>query len=222
MITKRLTLYAFCLTLLCAAFPVRADKEFFQKVEEYLGVIENNKNWMENKLAQAEELKRSASEGVGNATQAFNNIKANPLSIEEELLNAVPSDIPDVGNIGKATEQVGKSYNAQMGQGNDVEVSSAQYEKMMDIQRENVANLYAVAFTTRSLLAKERKQDEPSNDMKDSREIIKLTNAKVSEMLRRLRNIMKLEAATSDFRFSQEAIAYMVKSNEDEEAGDEK
>lgn len=50
---------------------------------------------------------------------------------------------------------------------------------MMDIQRENVANLYAVAFTTRTLLAKERKQDEPSNDMKSTREIIKLTNKKL-------------------------------------------
>lgn len=176
---KRLTLSVFCLTLICAALPARADKEFFQKVEEYLGVVENNKNWVENQLSLAEEMKRSASEGIGNAMQKINEVKANPLSADEELLNVIPSDIPDINNIGKATEQVGKSYNAQMGQGNDNQVSQEQHDKMMDIQRENVANLYAVAFTTRTLLAKERKQDEPSNDMKSTREIIKLTNKKL-------------------------------------------
>ena len=119
----------FCLTLICAALPARADKEFFQKVEEYLGVVENNKNWVENQLSLAEEMKRSASEGVGNAMQKINEVKANPLSADEELLNVIPSDIPDVNNIGKATEQVEKSYNAQMGQGNDIEVSSEQYDK---------------------------------------------------------------------------------------------
>ena len=222
MMKKRLTLSVFCLTLICAALPARADKEFFQKVEEYLGVVENNKNWVENQLSLAEEMKRSASEGVCNAMQKINEVKANPLSADEELLNVIPSDIPDVNNIGKATEQVEKSYNAQMGQGNDIEVSSEQYDKMMDIQRENVANLYTVAFTTRTLLAKERKQDEPSNDMKSTREIIKLTNKKAAEMLRRLRNVMKLEAATAEFKFSQEAIAYSVESREDEEGGNEK
>lgn len=222
MTQSRLILSFFCLTLICAACPARADKEFFQKVEEYLGVVENNKNWVENQLSLAEEMKRSASEGVGNAIQKINEIKSNPLSADEELFNVIPSEIPDVNNIGKATEQVEKAYNAQMGQGNDIEVSSEQYEKMMDVQRENVANLYAVAFTTRTLLAKERKQDEPSNDMKDTREIIKLTNKKAAEMLRRLRNVMKLEAATAEFNFSQDAIAYAVRNREDEDAGDEK
>lgn len=92
-------------------------------------MVENNKNWVENQLSLAEEMKRSASEGVGNAMQKINEVKANPLSADEELLNVIPSDIPDVNNIGKATEQVEKSYNAQMGQGNDIEVSSEQYDK---------------------------------------------------------------------------------------------
>ena len=222
MMKKRLTLSVFCLTLICAALPARADKEFFQKVEEYLGVVENNKNWVENQLSLAEEMKRSASEGIGNAMQKINEVKANPLSADEELLNVIPSDIPDINNIGKATEQVGKSYNAQMGQGNDNQVSQEQHDKMMDIQRENVANLYAVAFTTRTLLAKARKQDAPSNDMQSTREIIKLTNKKAAEMLRRLRNVMKLESATAEFNFSQAAMAYSVESREDEEGGNEK
>ncbi len=133
MIKKRLTLPFFCLTLICAALPARADKEFFQKVEEYLGVVENNKNWVENQLSLAEEMKRSASEGIGNAMQKINEVKANPLSADEELLNVIPSDIPDINNIGKATEQVEKSYNAQMGQGNDNQVSQEQHDKMLFI-----------------------------------------------------------------------------------------
>lgn len=31
MMKKRLTLSVFCLTLICAALPARADKEFFKK-----------------------------------------------------------------------------------------------------------------------------------------------------------------------------------------------
>ena len=33
---------------------------------------------------------------------------------------------------------------------------------------------------------------------------------------------MKLEAATAEFKFSQEAIAYSVENREDEEGGNEK
>ena len=198
-----------------------ADIEPFQKVQEYLGVLENSKNYVENQLSLAEEMKRSASEGVGNVVQKINEVKSEALSPDEELLNKVSNEIPDVNNIDKATEQVEKAYNRQGGQGNDNQVAQEQNEKMMDVQRENVANLYAVAFTTRTLLAKERQKDVPENDMKDTRELIKLTNQKAAEMLRRLRNIMKLEAAMAEFKISQQAIAYSVKEAEDKTPGGE-
>lgn len=217
-----LTLPVFILALLSAATPAYADIEPFQKVQEYLGVLENNKNYVENQLSLAEEMKRSASEGVGNVVQKINEVKSDPLGVDEELLNMVPTEIPDINNIGKAQEQVESAYNRQAGQGNDNQVAQEQNEKMMDIQRENVANLYAVAFTTRSLLAKERQTTEPENDMKDTRELIKLTNKKAAEMLRRLRNVMKLEAATSEFRITQKAMAYAVDEKEDSETGGEK
>ena len=219
MIKSRLTLFLLCLTLICAASPSWADKEFFQKIEEKLGVIQNQKNYIENQLAQLEEAARQASEGAGNVTKKINEIKQNPLGIDEELLNSIPSEIPDLNNIGKATDQVESAYNAQLGQGNDNQVAQEQHDKMQDIQRENVANLYSVAFTTRTLLAKERQQEEPSNDMKDTREIVKLTNSKAAEMVRRLRNVMKLEAALAEFRISQEAMAFSVEKSDEE--GDE-
>ena len=200
--------------------PARADLEIFEKIQEYMGIIQNNKNYLENQLALLEELKRSASEGVGNAVQKINEVKSNPLGLDEELLNVVPDGIPDLNNIGKAKEQVEGVYNLQAGQGNDNQVSAEQEEKLLDIQRENLANLYAVAFTTRTLLAKERQTPEPENDMKDTRELVKLTNKKASEMLRRLRNVMKLEAATAEFKITQMARAYSVQ--EKEEGGEEK
>ncbi len=200
--------------------PARADLEIFEKIQEYMGIIQNNKNYLENQLALLEELKRSASEGVGNAVQKINEVKSNPLGLDEELLNVVPDGIPDLNNIGKAKEQVEGVYNLQAGQGNDNQVSAEQEEKLLDIQRENLANLYAVAFTTRTLLAKERQTPEPENDMKDTRELVKLTNKKASEMLRRLRNVMKLEAATAEFKITQAARAYSVQ--EKEEGGEEK
>lgn len=215
-----LTLSVFCITLFGSVLPARADLEIFEKIQEYMGIIQNNKNYLENQLALLEELKRSASEGVGNAVQKINEVKSNPLGLDEELLNVVPDGIPDLNNIGKAKEQVEGVYNLQAGQGNDNQVSAEQEEKLLDIQRENLANLYAVAFTTRTLLAKERQTPEPENDMKDTRELVKLTNKKASEMLRRLRNVMKLEAATAEFKITQAARAYSVQ--EKEEGGEEK
>lgn len=215
-----LTLSVFCLLLISSTSSVRADIEAFQKVQEYMGVVQNNKNYLENQLSLLEEMKRSASEGVGNVTQKINEVKSNPLGIDEELLNVVPDGIPDLNNIGKAQEQVEGVYNLKAGQGNDNQAAAEQEEKLLDIQRENLANLYAVAFTTRALLAKERQTEEPENDMKDTREIIKLTNKKAAEMLRRLRNVMKLEAATSEFKMTQKARAYSVQNIEEE--GEEK
>lgn len=215
-----LTLSVFCLTLLSGVISARADLEIFEKIEEYMGVIQNNKNYLENQLAQLEEMKRWASEGAGNVTQKINEVKSNPLGIDEELLNVVPDGIPDLNNIGKAKEQVEGVYNLKAGQGNDNQAAAEQEEKLLDIQRENLANLYAVAFTTRSLLAKERQTEEPENDMKNTREIIKLINKKSSEIVRRLNKIIKLEAATSEFKMTQKTRAYSVQNIEEE--GEEK
>lgn len=215
-----LTLSVFCLTLLSSVMSARADLEIFEKIEEYMGVIQNNKNYLENQLAQLEEMKRWASEGAGNVTQKINEVKSNPLGIDEELLNVVPDGIPDLNNIGKAQEQVEGVYNLKAGQGNDNQAAAEQEEKLLDIQRENLANLYAVAFTTRSLLAKERQTEEPENDMKNTREIIKLINKKSSEIVRRLNKIIKLEAATSEFKMTQKTRAYSVQNIEEE--GEEK
>ena len=119
MIKSRLTLFFLCLTLICAASTSWADKEFFQKIEEKLGMIQNQKNYIENQLAQLEEAARQASEGAGNVTKKINEIEQNPLGIDEELLNSIPSEIPDLNNIGKATDQVESGYNAQLGQARD-------------------------------------------------------------------------------------------------------
>ena len=216
-----LTISVFCIMLLSSMRFAHADIEPFQIAEEFLTSVANEKAYIEGKLEDAEKLKQSASEGVGNISKKINEVKSEALSPDEELLNKVSNEIPDVNNIDKATEQVEKAYNRQGGQGNDNQVAQEQNEKMMDVQRENVANLYAVAFTTRTLLAKERQKDVPENDMKDTRELIKLTNQKAAEMLRRLRNIMKLEAAMAEFKISQQAIAYSVKEAEDKTPGGE-
>lgn len=219
MMKARLTFAVSCLMLVGASFPVRADIEFLQQAQEYMGYVQNEMSYVQYYMSQAQELQRMASEGVGNAMQKINEAQTNPLGVGEELLNTTPSDIVDINNISKASGQVTKSYNAQTGKGKDIEVSQKQYDKMMDIQRENLANLYAVAFTTRSLLAKERTKEQPENNMEDTRELVKLTNKKAAEMARRMRNILKLEAATYEYMTSQAAIAYS--SEEKKEEGEE-
>lgn len=215
MMNNRLTLIIGLLGFLLTIKPSYADVEAIQQVQGVLRTGQENIGFVQEQYAVIQETQRSVSEGIGNAAKTVSSIKEDPLGGTEELLNQTNSEITNVNNIGKATGQVEKSYNSQTGKGNDVEVADTQQEKMMAIQRENLANLYAVAFTTRAFLAKAREINEPKNDMKDTRELVKLTNQKALEMLKRARNIMKIETATFEFMASQQAMAYSVQENAD-------
>lgn len=218
MMKLRLTLLAFCLSLIMMPQSVKADIEPPQKV---MGVIRGAQEQAEGAvevISSGQRTVQSVSTGVGNAVQKVNSARENPLGAGEELLNQTASDIKNVNDQSKAQEEVTASYNSDPSKGDSVSIISAQREKMYAVQRENLANLYAVAFTTRSLLAKAREKEEPQNDAKDSREIIKMTNDKALEMASRMRNVMKIESATYEFTTTQQTIGYMVESKEKDEA----
>lgn len=219
---KTFLTFSICILMLCQLRTAKADFEAFEYFQEYMGVVEAKKAEAEGYLREAEKVKTAASEGADFVSSTIEKAQTNSLGAGEELMNTSLSDIPDINNVSKASEQVGKVYNRQGGQGNDNQMAQDQKQKMMEIQRENVANLYAVAFTTRTLLAKERQEDEPKNDMENTRELIKLTNQKAAEMLGRLRNIMKLEAALAEFQITQRAASYSVTSTEETDTGDDK
>lgn len=219
---KTFLTFSICILMLCQLRIAKADFEAFQKVNEAMGKLEYVKAYANESMKKASEMQKLKNEGEGFVKQTIEKAQTNPLGAGEELMNTSLSDIPDINNVGKASEQVGKVYNRQAGQGNDNQMAQDQKQKMMEIQRENVANLYAVAFTTRTLLAKERQEDEHKNDMENTRELIKLTNQKAAEMLGRLRNIMKLEAALAEFQITQRAASYSVTSTEETDTGDDK
>lgn len=219
---KTFLTFSICILMLCQIPTARADFDALVVYENQLENVEYAKSGAETLQTKYHRMQEWENRGKGYVKQTIEKAKTNPLEAGEELLNTSLSDIPDINNIGKASEQVGKVYNRQAGQGNDNQMAQEQKQKMMEIQRENVANLYAVAFTTRSLLAKERQADEPQNDMENTRELIKLTNQKAAEMLGRLRNIMKLEAALAEFHITQKAASYSVTSTEETDTGDDK
>lgn len=219
---KTFLTFSICILMLCQLRIAKADFEAFQKVNEAMGTLKYVEAYANESMTKASEMQKLKNEGEGFVKQTIKKAQTNPLGAGEELMNTSLSDIPDINNVGKASEQVGKVYNRQAGQGNDNQMAQDQKQKMMEIQRENVANLYAVAFTTRTLLAKERQADEPKNDMENTRELIKLTNQKAAEMLGRLRNIMKLEAALAEFQITQRAASYSVTSTEETDTGDDK
>lgn len=213
----RLTLILFCTSLLLAPHNAQADIEAMQMVLGFVRGTQEEIEYYQDQMAQAQELIRTASEGVGNAVQKVNSVRENPLGVGEELLNQTVSDITNINDPIKALTEVTGSYNSDPAKGNTIQVIDAQREKMYAIQRENLANLYAVAFTTRSILARGREKPEPKNDFKDSREMVKLTNEKALEMAQRMRNVMKLETATYEFNTTQEAIGYMNSPQESDE-----
>lgn len=217
----RLTLMAFCLSLLLAPHNAKADIEAPQKVMGVIRKVNEGAESVQEVYSMGQRAVQSVSTGIGNAVQKFNAIKENPLGEGEELLNKTVSDIKSVNDPLKAQEEVTATYNSDPSKGNSVNVIQAQREKMYAIQRENLANLYSVAFTTRSLLAQAREKDEPENDLKDSREIIKLTNEKALEMAKRMRNVMKIESATYEFLTTQQTIGYMVAPKEEKDGSSE-
>lgn len=95
-----------------------------------------------------------------------------------------------------------------------VAINREQEEKMDEIQRENFANLYATAFTIRTNLAKENAEDK---DKKDTRDIIQSTKDKATEMVKRFRKIMLMQAMLFEFNMTQQARQYSYAQEEEEE-----
>ncbi len=220
-------------TLIAAPKPTSADIEALETV---LGAVRNGIEKVEGGYEQLSKLKNditSAATGVQGAIEDtkedVQNIKdkasdiegtaadlASGGKVELNLLNKNPDFIKDVNNAEETISELSENYNAKMGTGDSVNAEAAQREKMNAIQRENLANLYAEAFTTRTLLAKERARDPKKLDMENTRKIIKATNDITLEMARRIRNIMKLETANSELQTTQKALVYSTVSSSDE------
>ncbi len=92
------------------------------------------------------------------------------------------------------------NYILPVGEGNDSENHQKSQALMQDVLRDSVAKIYAIAFTTRTQLAKEKPRDI---DMNNTGQIMDETNAKAIDMVNRLAKIYLLESLLQSHQYTQ-------------------
>lgn len=107
------------------------------------------------------------------------------------------------------------NYILPVGEGNDNENHQKAQAVMQDLLRDSVSKIYAVAFTTRTQLAKEKPRDI---DMNNTGQMMDETNAKAIDMVNRLAKIYLLESLLQSHQYTQSLKTLTVdKSNESTE-----
>ena len=92
------------------------------------------------------------------------------------------------------------NYILPVGEGNDSENHQKSQALMQDVLRDSVAKIYAIAFTTRTQLAKEKPRDI---DMNNTGQMMDETNAKAIDMVNRLAKIYLLESLLQSHQYTQ-------------------
>lgn len=92
------------------------------------------------------------------------------------------------------------NYILPVGEGNDNENHQKSQALMQDVLRDSVAKIYAIAFTTRTQLAKEKPRDI---DMNNTGQMMDETNAKAIDMVNRLAKIYLLESLLQSHQYTQ-------------------
>ena len=92
------------------------------------------------------------------------------------------------------------NYILPVGEGNDSDNHQKAQALMQDVLRDSVAKIYAIAFTTRTQLAKEKPRDI---DMNNTGQMMDETNAKAIDMVNRLAKIYLLESLLQSHQYTQ-------------------
>ena len=194
----------------------RAIQEQYNQIkEEVRSTVEGVAGPVKSGIKAAKDAKAAVDEKI----DAAKNMANDPEGSLETLNKKMPNFLNVDGNDQeKLTEAVNKNFLPQIKEGeNQTEVVQKQNEKMEEIIRDQVADLYSSAFAIRTNLATEKASEL---DMKDSREIITATRDKAVETARRLRKIMLMETLIYMHKTTKRASIYMNQVDSEEGAND--
>ena len=165
-------------------------------------------------------VNEGVSAGAGLVNKANGLVsKANGLidSPVDALKNAIPSDLSNINDVGQTQKDVDKSYTAEYGSAEDIEVYSAQKEKLDAIQRDNIASLYARALAARVEITKEKAETPEEIDSENTRALIAATRNAATRAAVRLRRIVQLEASIQEYESTQLSKIFMTTVQKQEE-----
>jgi len=197
-----LAVFAF---IVCLPNSARADKEFIQKLQNILATVEEKAKLAQEKIQEIKDKAKSLAEGAqGMAADIKSGIDA-ARNMDLDTLKDMATRVEGLP-IGKDVEKdemagaIEENYVPKVGAGNDLEADKAAKEFIQEVLRNAVAKLYALGFTNRTALQKEKPRDV---DMTDSRQIFQETNSKINEVIDRLSQIYMLEAAMEEYQYTQ-------------------
>ena len=209
---KKIGLCLLTACLLAFSSPAYADKEFIQKVQALIGkvqekaktaqeAIQSNLDQIKSLREQAENMKEMATEDLA----AFNKVldEAQNLNIDKlKELNKVVEGLDkiDPNDPEKAMQDLEKIYVPTQGEGNDSEAHKKAQAFMQDVMRKAATNLYAIGFTTRTVMQKEKPRDV---DMTSSDKIAREIGFKSGEIIERLATIHLLESQMQNYQYTQ-------------------
>ena len=192
--------------------PAQADKEFIQKVQAIYGKAQEKakaaQEAIQSNLDEIKKLRESVDDVKGAATEdlaAFNKAldEAENLNLDAlENLKQVPSGLESVGTEDpeESVKKVEEVYVPKKGLGNDTETHKKAQNFMQDTMRKATTDLYALGFTTRTTMQKEKPRDP---DMTSSDKIAREINFKAAEMMDRLATIYILESQIQNYQYIQ-------------------
>lgn len=191
--------------IICLPNSARADKEFIQKLQNIATTVQEKAKLAQEKIQEVKDKFKSLSEGaqgmaadIKSGIDSARNMDLDSLKDFGKRIEGLP--------IGKDVEKdemagaIEENYVPKVGGGNDLEADRAAKEKMQEVLRNAVAKLYALGFTNRTSLQKEKPRDV---DMTDSRQMLQETNNKAIEVIDRLTQIYILEAAMEEYQYTQ-------------------
>lgn len=182
-------------------FPLKAkaDMEIVQKVITKIEVVEDKSSVFLQKYAAAKEEIQSIREGPNKLRGNFGGVVkdfASRLGIKKKLPSAVNQEFSNVNDQATTEDDFKENVLLQVGKGNET-AASQEFDRVMKlITAENVAILYAKAFTTRTNLYKE---EIPELDRTNTQEIIRATTAMEDSITRRYNSIWDLDAVYLEF-----------------------
>lgn len=202
-------------------FAAQADKDFIQKLQNIAKTVQEKGKSYQEQIQEYKDKFKSASEGVAGAAaevqsgvQAAQNGDVDSLKQFGKRVEGLPSEAN--ADKDEMAEAIQEKYVPKVGEGNDEENNEKAEAFIQEVMRNAVSKLYALGFTTRTLMQKEEPRDV---DMSDNRQMMQETNYKAIEMIERLTQIFILESALEEYQYTQsiKTMTIDVSAQEDEE-----
>lgn len=170
-----------------------------------------NLNAIGEQVEQVEATLQKTREEIKSGNFGFDAIKNYTETLKKIDLNRlVPSTIApkevaeNINDGDKAAQAVEKVYlNTYSDAGNHMEQARQNRQKQIELLQMNVSSMYAHALATRVNMAKERDLPETTLDSKNTREILQGNRAMAEKIVKRLNDILFMEAQITEYKATQ-------------------